>query len=528
MTRPRGLLIAITLLVVVGTVWASLHRDPWDPDETRYLQVTRELIDGRNPFFLRFNGEAYSDKPPLFFWLLAPLVFLIGAESALPGALLALAAWLALGAVSGRLARAAGLDPGVIRWAPVLAMSTFLPAVLAGGCRMDLVFAVLCGLALEQVVRLAASPAGDPRAHLMLWVWIALGILTKGPLALVFPVLGLLLLGRSAWPTLRRAVAGWGPVVAVAIIAAWLVPATITGGRHWLETILIHQSAGRAVASFAHQEPWWYHLATVPISLLPWSPAVLLATVAAFGQRHVLPEPARVMAAYPVAGIIFLSLLSGKTFLYPLPLLVPAGVVAAWWLCRSPRSRPRSVALAAGGGVFALIAAGLALVVAPRPDMNLDTVATMLTAGSLAAPALAAVVFAVMGRSSASAAALALAVPLFAAVGIQPLVGAFDRLLSLRPFAAAYSAAAPAQDRPGLAFGKIQPGFVLFTDRSFELLTSAEELAAALERGEAVAIDAKAVERLHRESTVRWSETARIPYRHSEIVVIKRPDRDSL
>ena len=38
-------------------------------DELRYAQISKELGPGADLFLLRFNGVRYSDKPPLYFWL---------------------------------------------------------------------------------------------------------------------------------------------------------------------------------------------------------------------------------------------------------------------------------------------------------------------------------------------------------------------------------------------------------------------------------------------------------------------------
>lgn len=511
--------VILIVLVTLGCLWSAVHRDPWDPDETRYLEVTHELLSSGNPFFLHFNGEAYTDKPPLFFWLLAPLVAAFGAQSALPGAVLSLLCWLALGLASARLGRAAGLDPRAARWGPLLTLTALMPALLSGGCRMDLLFAVWCTLALERLIRLSDRPV-DGRSHLLLWLWIALAVLTKGPLVLAFLACGLVLAGRGGRAVAWRAVAGWGPLLAVGIISVWLMPAALTGGRAWLDTIVIHQSAGRVVSSFAHREPWWYHLATVPLTLMPWSPAVLLGTLAAFSQRHALSTRFRLLAAYPLAGIVLLSLFSGKTFLYPLPLFPAGCLVATWWLDGGPQRASRRAALAGGALLPLLLGVGIAVALAPRPEMDLNTLGTLLAAGSLLLPSSAALLLLVRRRTTAAMAALATTIPLFVAIGLQPIVGPFNQLLSLRPFAAAYNGAEPLAAGPGIAYGKLQPGFVLFTGRRFELLTSAERLEQALKEGRRVAIDIRAAHRLRRENRLDYRELARVPYRHSAVLVI--------
>ena len=45
--------------------------DLWNPDEPRYAQVAREMINGGDWILMHFNGKVYEDKPPLFFWFIA-------------------------------------------------------------------------------------------------------------------------------------------------------------------------------------------------------------------------------------------------------------------------------------------------------------------------------------------------------------------------------------------------------------------------------------------------------------------------
>ncbi|RPJ06635.1 MAG: glycosyltransferase family 39 protein, partial [Deltaproteobacteria bacterium] len=45
--------------------------DLWNPDEPRYAQVSREMVNRGDWVLMHFNGEIYPDKPPLFFWLVA-------------------------------------------------------------------------------------------------------------------------------------------------------------------------------------------------------------------------------------------------------------------------------------------------------------------------------------------------------------------------------------------------------------------------------------------------------------------------
>jgi len=520
MSFPRGLGAVVLLLVLAGTLWNVTHRDPWDPDETRYLEVGREMLQTGNPTFLLFNGEPYTHKPPLFFWILAPSMALFG-PTALAGAIPGILGWLLLGYATFRLARAADLGVRAVMWGPVILMTALLPALLTGFCRMDLLFAALCTLALERLLRLAGHR--DRRDHLMLWVWIGLAVLTKGPLVLAFLLLPPLFMGRSGLVLLGRVFRGPGPLLGLALVAAWLVPAGITGGREWLETVVIHQSAGRTVASFAHREPWWYHLAVVPLTLLPWSVLVLPGTVAVLAQPHALSPRGRLLPLHFLVGILFLSVLSGKTLLYPLPLFPAACLVALWWLTRNPGGRAQRAAVTGMAVVLAVLGIALALTAVSRSDVALSPWGAAPLAASLVLPALAGLWFALRRSTGMAVASLALAVPLFVAFGLTRLIAPANALLSLAPVGEAYNRIDPPSRGEGLVWSHLNPGYIFHTGRHFRLLTEPGELEAALRAGRGIVIGVKDARRLRAATGLSWQVAATIPYRHTEILIVTAP-----
>lgn len=72
-------------LVLLGCVLflpALFLRDCWQPTETAYAQIAREMVETGEYLVPHLNGEPYSDKPPLFLWLSAGLRHLgLGARS---------------------------------------------------------------------------------------------------------------------------------------------------------------------------------------------------------------------------------------------------------------------------------------------------------------------------------------------------------------------------------------------------------------------------------------------------------------
>jgi 4-amino-4-deoxy-L-arabinose transferase-like glycosyltransferase len=331
-------------------------------DETRYLSVAWEMWL-RGDFLVPYlNGEPYSHKPPLLFWMIHGLwrVFGVSEWSArlLPVALSLLALWW-----SALLARRL--------WPADEAAVSLVPWLLFGGVfwmnfytlvQFDLLL-VLAALGAWLGVWLACDSFW--RGWLMVALAIGLGVLSKGPVILV-PVLPALLLAPWWQPSvppdgwLRWYLGGLAAVLLGAAIAlAWAVPAGQAGGEAYREAIFWGQSAGRVVQSFAHRSPWWIYLVWLPLMCLPWVswPAVWRG----FSQLSVRDTGVRFCLAVLVPSLLVLSLISGKQGKYLLPLLPLLALLAARALAGTVpgdmrlRLWPAGVLLAITGSVLALL-----------------------------------------------------------------------------------------------------------------------------------------------------------------------------
>ncbi len=296
----KGWWLAIAA-VLLGAALTVPFRHLWEVDEPRYAEVAREMITTGQWLVPHLYGEPYTHKPPLYIWLEGGLR-LTGLSWTAAGVLPPLLAFLGILALMPRLARATGLDDGVGRLGAIALAASPLAVFLALGARMDMLLAFFYTLAILMLAQLLGlGPATVPkrRAHLVFWLAIGLGVLTKGPVALALPLLAAVL----AWallrprPSLRAVFVGWGPLVCVGVVLAWLVPAAIAGGPEYLYEITIEQSAGRMANSFAHREPVYFYLVRYPLIGLPWSVAAVVAVVHALRRRALdaggFPRPRR-------------------------------------------------------------------------------------------------------------------------------------------------------------------------------------------------------------------------------------------
>ncbi len=327
------LLLAAALLLVPG----MFVRDLWPPDETRYMQVAREMAETGDYLVPRINGEVYPSKPPVFFWLAAALYKLgFGFEAGRTLAVLAAAGTLLLVYFAARREMS---PPGPLLAALVpLTTLSFLTAK-AGVIDPPLMFfvtsALVCGYR-------ALGPETRHRTAywLAFYALAALGVLTKGPVGALVP--GLVLLAYGIMNRRQVRGGGWAHLVGaglfVAMVAAWLVPAMIRGGQAYAQEIGINQTISRLTRSSDHARPFYHYVMWYPVAFFPWSALFPLAVAAAVaGWRKEVDRSARFAVVWFVTTLVFFSLVSGKRLGYLLPALPAVGLAIGGYFSRGLR-----------------------------------------------------------------------------------------------------------------------------------------------------------------------------------------------
>ncbi|EMM74377.1 dolichyl-phosphate-mannose-protein mannosyltransferase [Leptospira weilii str. 2006001855] len=80
--RPISVRVLFVLLIVsVFPLILTLPLDVIDIDSSQYAEISREMVEGRNPFFIRDNGRRYLDKPILTFWKISLSFFVFGYQN---------------------------------------------------------------------------------------------------------------------------------------------------------------------------------------------------------------------------------------------------------------------------------------------------------------------------------------------------------------------------------------------------------------------------------------------------------------
>jgi 4-amino-4-deoxy-L-arabinose transferase-like glycosyltransferase len=441
-------LVALALLPGLGA------QHIWSKDEARPALVVREMLATGDWAIPHIGGRVYVEKPPLFAWLVAGLSGggVTSWSLRLPSVVAAAGAVAVTFLLGTRLvAPAAGLV------AAGLLASSFAFVQWARTGRMEMLLVLWLVLAFWSLLRWLDGGRAIDAA--LLGLWVGLGLLTKGPVALVPLGVGAVALVLGGGHHTRRAVPGALLALGVAALVplAWLGAAALTSpdAGAWISGVgprVVHEVEERPRRALG------YPLAAIAGGVLPWTLALPAIAVLLWQRWRQAWRPLLVPLLWAAVFIITFSLLIAPREAYFLP-LYPALAILAGWAWHEGSGRLRTWILAGAAAVslvLALLAAGVCLSlvtlgVGPggripvEPSGPLAALAALAVAGPVIAWTMARA-----GRADAAILALA-AAALIAQVVLEVGVHtpALNRLFPTPSVAARFAARLPA-DAPVL------------------------------------------------------------------------------
>ena len=368
MTRSR----VVLLLIVLSLAWfGTLGLRPlYKADESRYGEISREMVASGDWVTPRLNGFRYFEKPPLQYWTTAAFFSVLGEKDYVARL------WTALAGFAGILLV---LYAGNRLWGPPA--GSYAAAVLAGSplyVLLGQVNTLDMGVSVFLAAALVAFLLGR-----MLWFWAACAaaVLSKGLIGIVLPggVILLFLLIKRDWRLVRRIRPIAGPLVFLAISAPWFI-AVSAANPQFLHFFFIQEHFQRFTTQMHDRvEPFWFFLPILFAGLGPWllpflrslrprDDATLLLVVwslvvLAFFSASGSKLPPYILPVFPAAALLVGRLLArewpARLFFIQTILLVIvslAAAIAVPWLAKSYAEYARWVAAA-----FLLMAAAAAL-----------------------------------------------------------------------------------------------------------------------------------------------------------------------
>jgi len=366
----RALMLVIICLLLYLPGFFTIP--PFDRDEARFAQASRQMIASGDLVDIRFQDETRYKKPVGIYWLQATGAQVFGADGtpvndaiwmyrlpSLVGAILAvlLTAW----AGSLLFGRAAGTLGGLFLAACV---------VLGVEARMAKTDAMLLAtiVAAQAVLAHLYLRRDDPRGPgwlvpLAFWAIQGASVLIKGPIGPMVSSLTCLALviveRRVGWLGRLRPLSGLA--LLTVIVSPWLIAITIeSGGAFFTESIGRDMLAKVTSGQESKGLPPGFYFGTFWITFAPFACLTLLALP--WLRRHWKEPPVRFCLAWIVPTWIVFELVPTKLLHYTMPVfpavaLLTAAAVLAY--SRDPQREAPSVWMRGAAGIIGAVLAGL-------------------------------------------------------------------------------------------------------------------------------------------------------------------------
>lgn len=326
--RDLAALLLFAAILFLTNVWGY---DLWPADEPRFGQVAREMLQSGDWLVLRVNGQPYTEKPPLLFWVIALFSLPFGDVTEFTARLPSVVAASVTMALTYLLARRL-YGRRTAWWAALVLMTGTRFWWEARTARTDM----LLTACLTAALWFFWCWHEERRARWLLGFYgaITAAVYAKGPPGLVFPVL---LIAAFYWKQKeprRRLHLGWGLLVAAALVCLWLVPSrrTISTATHHevsnLGANLFRHTIGRFFLGVSKAQGPWYYFLELPVDLLPWS--LFLPWIIPWVWRRRREGPGmRLLLSWVVPAFVFFTICTGKRATYLLPLYPAFAILLA-------------------------------------------------------------------------------------------------------------------------------------------------------------------------------------------------------
>ncbi len=345
------LLCAVNFFVMLGGPTL------WDVDEPNNAVCAREMLLAGNWWVPMFNGDYRFDKPILIYWLLIPLDAMFGVNewtARLPSAMAISGLVIVIWKMTLRLLG----DQKAALMAATFFVTTIHIIVIAHAAVPDPLLMLTLGFALPAFLIVYLEGREKPTSSmpwLLLTAYIALGlgVLAKGPIAGLMPLLivGAFVTLTKQWNNWRLFHPWKGALIVMLVALPWYITVGVLTDGEWLKGFLFHHNLDRFTGSLQghHGFPGLYILSYL-LGWFPWTG--FLAAILVFGAwrlKSLREQPVRLfMLCWIGMFIVFFSIARTQLPNYILPAFPAAAILMAHaWLYATQELKQRFMLYAA-------------------------------------------------------------------------------------------------------------------------------------------------------------------------------------
>ena len=302
--------------------------------ESNFSLGGRMMVETNEYLIPHAPHEKPLNKPPLHYWLIGASYKVFGFDHGggrIPSALSALGVLTFLYMLGlGFGGRIVGLT------ASAMLATSYLFFSFARLSMNDMLLTLCITGTLVCWMLVLLDQTTRPRLLVLMgYAAMALGFLTKGPIAIVLTCLpiGLEVLVSRDWTLIKKLKPLSGSLVFLLVATPYFLLVYIYNGIDPLWTFFIEQNFGRFTGTVAPRAPkpfFIYEITAFFADFLPWSPLLIVAACSLGGWRkfdHKTKRQLRLLGFWILSPIIFFSFSRFKLDYYFLPVMAPAALL---------------------------------------------------------------------------------------------------------------------------------------------------------------------------------------------------------
>ena len=366
--------ILVLLLALTITLLGIGSYGLYEPHEGHFAMVGQEMIWRNDWITPHLNGSPYLNKPPLLYWLIATSTYFLGSTEFSARLPIALTGWLGI-VIAWKWTRELwGIEKS--RVCALMLSVTLGWFIFTHQILIDVLLGTLLLCSNYFLWRLIYQP----RSSFNWWgtyLSLALCILTKGLIGIVFPLLSCLALivVRRDWKIVRRIKLYRGLLLVMAVVLPWFLEVE-RANPGFLHYFIVNEHLDRIID---RRFPPDYevskvsalgYLAITACWCFPWIlflPSVIKSTWFEWQQGFISSSPVQnrkhsdgifLLAVGAILPVVLFLPLSSRLIYYSIPAIPPYIILCAGWWNKHHRTMYLygAIALILGFGFYGVVA----------------------------------------------------------------------------------------------------------------------------------------------------------------------------